>query len=106
MFLFAFDLIELNGEDLRPAPLERRKGNGKLEKLLSRSDGIRFSEHLDGDGAIVFAHACKLGARRHRFEAPGPALPLRAMQRLDQDQEPGEPGRAAHHRAGRVVKIF
>jgi hypothetical protein len=34
-------------------------------------------------------------ARRHRLEAPGPALPLRAMQGLDQGQEPGEPGRAA-----------
>ena len=30
-------------------------------KLLAHSDGIRFSEHFDGDGAIVFAHACKLG---------------------------------------------
>jgi ATP-dependent DNA ligase len=59
VILFAFDLIELNGEDLRPAPLGERKG--KLEKLLARSGGIRFSEHLDGDGAIIFAHACKLG---------------------------------------------
>jgi bifunctional non-homologous end joining protein LigD len=50
VFLYAFDLIELNGEDLRPMPLERRKG--KLEKPLARSEGIRFSEHMDGDGAI------------------------------------------------------
>jgi bifunctional non-homologous end joining protein LigD len=56
---YAFDLIELDGEDLRPAPLEQRKG--KLEKLLARSEGIRFSEHITGDGAIIFAHACKLG---------------------------------------------
>jgi bifunctional non-homologous end joining protein LigD len=40
-------------------PLEQRKG--KLEKLLARCDGIRFSEHLDGDGTTIFAHACKLG---------------------------------------------
>jgi bifunctional non-homologous end joining protein LigD len=59
VFLYGFDLIELDGEDLRPAPLEQRKG--KLEKLLARSDGIRFSQHLDGDGADVFHHACKLG---------------------------------------------
>jgi bifunctional non-homologous end joining protein LigD len=59
VFLYAFDLIELDGEDLRPAALERRKS--KLEKLLAQSDGIRFSEHLDGEGAIIFAHACKLG---------------------------------------------
>jgi bifunctional non-homologous end joining protein LigD len=59
VFLYGVDLIELDGEDLRPAPLEQRKG--KLEKLLARNDGMRFSEHLDGDGAIVFKHACKLG---------------------------------------------
>jgi bifunctional non-homologous end joining protein LigD len=59
VLLYAFDLIELDGEDLRPAPLEQRKG--KLEKLLARSEGIRFSEHITGDGAIIFAHACKLG---------------------------------------------
>jgi ATP-dependent DNA ligase len=35
VFLFAFDLIELDGEDIRPAPLEQRKG--KLEKLLARN---------------------------------------------------------------------
>ena len=37
-----FDLIELDGKDLRPAPLEQRKG--KLEKVLAHSDRIRFSE--------------------------------------------------------------
>jgi bifunctional non-homologous end joining protein LigD len=57
--LYGFDLIELNGEDLRPTSLEHRKG--KLEKLLARSDGIRFSEHIEGDGATIFAHACRLG---------------------------------------------
>jgi bifunctional non-homologous end joining protein LigD len=34
-----------------------------LASLLSRaSPGVRFNEHLDeADGALVFAHACKLG---------------------------------------------
>jgi bifunctional non-homologous end joining protein LigD len=59
VFLYGFDLIELDGEDLRLAPLEERKG--RLERLLARSDGIRFSEHIGGDGATIFAHACKLG---------------------------------------------
>ena len=36
VFLYGFDLIELDGEDLRLAPLEQRKG--RLEKLLLRSD--------------------------------------------------------------------
>jgi bifunctional non-homologous end joining protein LigD len=28
---------------------------------VSESDGITFSEAIDGDGAIVFDHACRLG---------------------------------------------
>jgi bifunctional non-homologous end joining protein LigD len=60
VFLYAFDLLELDGEDWRPRPLEERKT--KLQKLLARAPaGIRYSGHLDGDGATIFAHACKLG---------------------------------------------
>jgi bifunctional non-homologous end joining protein LigD len=61
VFLYAFDLIELNGDDLRRDPLAVRKAT--LASLLSRaSSGLRFNEHLDEeDGALVFAHACKMG---------------------------------------------
>ena len=59
-FLYAFDLLEMNGEDYRAEPLEKRKA--KLERLLSRPiDGIMFNEHLSDEGAIIFKHACKLG---------------------------------------------
>jgi len=37
VFLYAFDLLELNGDDLRKTPLEGRKG--KLEKLLVTPGG-------------------------------------------------------------------
>jgi bifunctional non-homologous end joining protein LigD len=58
--LYAFDLLELNGEDLRPLPLRERKA--RLEKLLSRSrTGIVFNEHTDEDGAAIFQHACEMG---------------------------------------------
>jgi bifunctional non-homologous end joining protein LigD len=59
VFLYGFDLLELNGVDYRPQPLEKRKA--RLEKLLSRTQGMRFSEHLEGDGAIIFQHACMMG---------------------------------------------
>jgi bifunctional non-homologous end joining protein LigD len=56
----ALDLLELNGEDLRPLPLRERKA--RLEKLLSRSrTGIVFNEHTDQDGAAIFQQACKMG---------------------------------------------
>jgi bifunctional non-homologous end joining protein LigD len=58
--LYAFDLLELNGEDMRPLPLRERKA--RLERLLSRSrTGIVFNDHTDEDGATIFQQACKMG---------------------------------------------
>jgi bifunctional non-homologous end joining protein LigD len=58
--LIAFDLIELDGEDLRRSPIEHRKR--KLAKLArSPHPGIVVNEVFEGDGDILFAHACKLG---------------------------------------------
>src|SRR5262245_30742275 len=60
IFLYAFDLIELNGDDLRRDPLEVRKAT--LRSTLAKAGlGLRFNEHLEGDGPTVFAHACKMG---------------------------------------------
>jgi hypothetical protein len=50
----------LNGDDLRRDPLEVRKAT--LASILTKArPGIRFNEHIEGDGPTVFAHACKLG---------------------------------------------
>jgi bifunctional non-homologous end joining protein LigD len=58
--LCAFDLIELDGEDLRRTPVEQRKA--ALATLLrDRHDGILFNEHHSGEGAVVFKHVCALG---------------------------------------------
>ncbi|TMJ37190.1 MAG: hypothetical protein E6G86_17635 [Alphaproteobacteria bacterium] len=59
-FLYAFDLIELNGADLRRAPLEVRKAT-LANVLAGASQGIWFNDHIEGDGPIVLKHACKLG---------------------------------------------
>jgi bifunctional non-homologous end joining protein LigD len=61
VFMWAFDLIELNGDDVRRDPLAVRKAT--LERMLARTaSGIRFNERLDEeDGPLVFHHACKLG---------------------------------------------
>jgi len=49
VFLYAFDLIELNGDDLRRDPLEVRKVT--LARVLAKAEpGIRFNEHIEGDG--------------------------------------------------------
>jgi bifunctional non-homologous end joining protein LigD len=58
--LCAFDLLEVDGEDLRRIPIEQRKG--VLAKLLNRPDvGIAFNQHYDDDGQIIYKHACALG---------------------------------------------
>jgi bifunctional non-homologous end joining protein LigD len=56
----AFDLLMLDGDDLRRKPLSERKA--ALRKLLNRTKGgIQYVEHVEGDGAEMFAAACKLG---------------------------------------------
>jgi bifunctional non-homologous end joining protein LigD len=60
VFLYAFDLIELNGDDLRRDPLEVRKAT--LASIVAKATaGIRFNEHIESDGETVFRHACQLG---------------------------------------------
>jgi bifunctional non-homologous end joining protein LigD len=58
--LIAFDLIELDDEDLRRTPIEQRKRT--MAKLVRRPHaGIVLNGVFEGDGGILFAHACKLG---------------------------------------------
>ena len=50
VFLYAFDLIELNGDGLRRDPLQVRKAT--LASILAKArPGIRFNEHIEGDGS-------------------------------------------------------
>ena len=59
--LYGFDLIELNGVDLRRRPFLERKT--ALADLISGTKaGIMLNDHITADGDRVFAHACRLGA--------------------------------------------
>jgi bifunctional non-homologous end joining protein LigD len=61
VFLYGFDLLHLDGDDLREHPWEIRRAT--LSGLLRKAHpGIRLSEHLNGDGETIFRHACALGA--------------------------------------------
>ena len=56
----AFDLLELDGRDLRREPIEKRKA--LLAKLLRGTHlSITLNEHFEEDGALVFDAACQLG---------------------------------------------
>ena len=55
----AFDLLRLDGDDLRLWPIEARRE--AFMRLVSGVDGILFSEALAAEGAVVFAKVCELG---------------------------------------------
>ena len=58
---FIFDLLHLNGHNLRNLPLLERKA--LLAQLLTTApDNLRISEHLDTDAAAIFKQACNLEA--------------------------------------------
>src|SRR3984885_5775996 len=56
--MVAFDLLYLNGHDLRKLPLIDRKA--LLKKMIADTD-IQFSESFEVDGQEMFKHACKTG---------------------------------------------
>jgi len=59
---YAFDLMFLDGLDLRPLPLLERKTALAALLAKAKSDGhLRLSEHVEGRGQAVFDRACKLG---------------------------------------------
>jgi bifunctional non-homologous end joining protein LigD len=59
--LYAFDLIEHDGQDMRNRPFLDRKA--ALARLLRRTGaGILFNEHIAEDGPTISAHAYRLGA--------------------------------------------
>jgi bifunctional non-homologous end joining protein LigD len=60
VFMWGFDLLELDGRDLRREPIEERKDT--LGRLLKTAKvGLQFNDHITVPGDIVLRHACKLG---------------------------------------------
>ena len=60
---FAFDLLHLNGHNVRELPLLDRKK--LLDRVIADRDPdstLQLSEHLSANGKMVFAEACRLGA--------------------------------------------
>jgi ATP-dependent DNA ligase len=58
--LVAFDLVEMDGKDYRPAPLVDRKL--RFAKLLAKANkGIEYNDHIEGSGSDIFAAAGRPG---------------------------------------------
>jgi bifunctional non-homologous end joining protein LigD len=60
LVLYAFDLLHLDGQDLRRARLDARRA--LLKQILENAGPtVRFSESFEEDGAVILKHACRLG---------------------------------------------
>jgi bifunctional non-homologous end joining protein LigD len=56
--MYCFDLLYLDGGDLRQLPLTERKA--LLQKLIAKTD-LLYSEHFQTSGAELLKHACAMG---------------------------------------------
>ena len=70
---FAFDLLELDGKDLRKKPLRERKE--MLHELIADTGGkmLRYSEHIEGRGEAMYSRLCgwdQEGMIAKRADAP------------------------------------
>jgi bifunctional non-homologous end joining protein LigD len=62
MAYFAFDLLYCEGRDLRAVRLDRRRETlHEILEALPSTSVVKFSDHVEGDGGNVLAHACRLG---------------------------------------------
>jgi bifunctional non-homologous end joining protein LigD len=94
VFMYAFDLIELNGDDLRREPLDIRKAT--LASLLKRATPRPAVERAHRSRwPHRFRPCLPDGLGGHRVEAQVVDVPLRPLTGLAQEQEPSVRGGAA-----------
>jgi DNA ligase D-like protein (predicted ligase) len=59
VFFYVFDLLWLDGDDIRPLPLRDRKR--LLRDAIDWQDPLRFTQHRNEDGEAFYAEACAKG---------------------------------------------
>jgi bifunctional non-homologous end joining protein LigD len=95
---FAFDLLELDGEDLTGLPLLERKA--KLRAILARGrPRIRYSEHILGNGEKLLHTFCQADLEGVISKRRTPAISARA--RVAGSRPNASSGRSSSSSAGR-----
>ena len=106
MVYAAFDLLYLEGKDLRRSPLgERRRLLEDLFSALPAGSRLRFSEHVENDGATMLRHACRLGLEgivSKRRDAPLHLPTRRELAQGEMHPAPGVRRRRVHPLYGRL----
>ncbi len=74
LVFYAFDLLHLDGVDMRPLPLlERKEALASLLERTPKIAAIRLSESIDESGSVLLKHACRMhleGIVSKRGDAP------------------------------------
>jgi hypothetical protein len=87
-YFYAFDILQLNGKDLRSLPLHARKQ--KLKRLIpEQPSALLYVDYIEQHGERLFHLACREDLRRRRCKIAERRLRLPAFDVVDQDQEPG-----------------
>ncbi len=79
MIFVAFDLLHLDGEDLRFRPLIERRA--RLQEIIPDDGAIQLSAHVEGDGAAFFAQADGSGWRASSRRRPARPIAAAAPRR-------------------------
>jgi len=106
LVFFLFDLLYLDGEDLRPRPLIERKE--RLRTLLANAAPcLHISDHVVGQGPAFYEKACAMHVEGHRLETRRRALYARQSRAMAQGQMPQPRGicRRRLDRAGRKTAL-
>ncbi|QKC98281.1 ATP-dependent DNA ligase [Mesorhizobium sp. NZP2298] len=122
LYLVAFDLMFLNGHDLRAMPLADRREI--LQGMIPEGGRIQFSEALPGTGAAVYHIVDKAGLegvvskRKDSAYRSGPTMAWRKIKCFEEKQMDiigvqREPGKAAqvimaekgHYKGGAFVRL-
>jgi bifunctional non-homologous end joining protein LigD len=96
---YAFDLLWLNGKDLRQLPLWKRKQ--RLERLIraARIPALLYAHHIEEHGVRLFAAICAQNLEGHRCKTEGFCVLVSCAEQLGQNQESGVHADAASARA-------
>ena len=89
LVLYAFDLLHLDGQDLRQRELVERRA--MLSEIIKPVFAIRYSEHFEGDGAVFFAAAVQYGLEgivSKKLDAPYKSGPSKAWLKIKNPKAP------------------
>lgn len=107
--MYCFDLLNLDGGDLRGLPLTERKA--VLQRLIAMTD-LLYSEHFDVTGTELYKSACGMGLkgivskqRDGKYRSGGTGSRFGGVPRCGTSAEFGPAALRKEQRAGRGIKV-